>query len=285
MSSDTVHDPRDPHPHDPRAPHAPRGGASVLDQVEGGWHALVAEFVGTLLLVLLAVGTAIFAGRFVGDIGISLAFGFTLLALVYMIGTISGCHVNPAVTLGVLLARRMTPIAAVLYWVAQFAGGIIGAVLLHWIASAVRDPLRGGPFARKAFGSPGWGKNSDLFISASGAFLVEIILTAVLVLVVLGVTHGPGDKPIAGLAIGSALAAIHLIGIPLTGTSVNPARALGPALFADNNALSQTWLFIVAPLCGAIVGAAIHWLLRGEPVLGQARPGRREAEPVGEPVV
>lgn len=145
-----------------------------------------------------------------------------------MIGPVSGCHVNPAVTLGMVLARRMTPIAGVLYWVAQFAGGIIGAVLLHWIASAVRDPLGGGPFARKSFGSPGWGKNSDLFISAGGAFLVEIILTAVLVLVVLGATRGPGTAPIAGLAIGAVLAAIHLVGIPLTGTSVNPAPGARP---------------------------------------------------------
>ena len=279
MSSETVH--------------APRGSASVLDQVEGGWRALVAEFVGTMLLVVLAVGTAIFAGKFVGDVGIALAFGFALLALVYMIGPVSGCHVNPAVTLGMVLARRMTPIVGVLYWVAQFAGGIIGALLLHWIASAVRDPLGGGPFARKSFGSPGWGKNSDLFISASGAFLVEIILTAVLVLVVLGTTHGVGDKPVAGIAIGAVLTAIHLVGIPLTGTSVNPARALGPALFADNNALSQTWLFIVAPLCGAIVAVAIHWLVHGEPETAAAKPGPAagsgsgyvEPEPAGGPVV
>jgi aquaporin Z len=275
MSSETVH--------------APRGGASVLDQVEGGWRALAAEFVGTMLLVVLAVGTAIFAGKFVGDIGIALAFGFTLLALVYMIGPLSGCHVNPAVTLGVVLARRMTPIVGLMYWVAQFAGGIIAAVLLHWVASAVRDPLGGGPFSRKSFGSPGWGKNSDLFISASGAFLVEIILTTVLVLVVLGTTHGKGDKPVAGIAIGAALTAIHLVGIPLTGTSVNPARALGPALFADNNALSQSWLFIVAPLCGAIVAVAIHWLVHGEPEMPNARLARPgpgpgpgpEPEPVG----
>lgn len=202
-----------------------------------------------------------------------------------MIGPVSGCHVNPAVTLGMVLARRMTPIAGVLYWVAQFAGGIIGAVLLHWIASAVRDPLGGGPFARKSFGSPGWGKNSDLFISASGAFLVEIILTAVLVLVVLGSTRGPGTAPIAGLAIGAVLAAIHLVGIPLTGTSVNPARALGPALFADDNALSQTWLFIVAPLVGAIVAVAVHWLVHGEPEMSAARPRRVEPEPADGPAV
>lgn len=252
----------------------PRARTSVLDQVDGGWRSLVAEFVGTMLLVVLAVGTAIFAGKFVGDIGIALAFGFTLLALVYMIGPLSGCHVNPAVTLGVVLARRMTPLAGLLYWVAQFAGGIIGAVLLHWVASAVRDPLGGGPFSRKSFGSPGWGKNSDLFISASGAFLVEIILTAALVLVVLGTTHRLGEKPVAGIAIGASLTAIHLVGIPLTGTSVNPARALGPALFADNNALSQTWLFIVAPLCGAIAAAAIHWVIHGEPEMPAAEPAR-----------
>lgn len=262
--------------------HVPRG-TSVLDEVDGGWRALAAEFVGTLILVVLAVGTAIFAGKFVGDIGIALAFGFALLALVYMIGPISGCHVNPAVTLGMVLSRRMSPIAGVLYWVAQFAGGIIGALLLHWVASAVREPLGGGPFSRKSFGTPGWGKNSDLLISASGAFLVEIILTAVLVLVVLGTTHGTGDKPVAGIAIGAVLTAIHLVGIPLTGTSVNPARALGPALFADNNALSQVWLFIVAPLCGAIIAVAIHWLTHAEPELPTAEPAARPADPLAPP--
>ena len=235
--------------------------ASVIDQVEGGWSALAAEFIGTAILVFFAVGTAVFADASAGVVGIALAFGLTLLALVYAIGAVSGCHVNPAVTLGMVLADRMKPIVGVLYAVMQFAGGIFGALLLYWVSHTVQARA-GGPFSRKSFGSNGYGANSDLGISSGGAFLVEIILTALLVLVVLSVTSGPGVKGLEGVAIGLALTAIHLVGIPLTGTSVNPARALGPAIFADDNALSQVWLFIVAPLSGAIVAVILHRVIR-----------------------
>lgn len=239
-----------------------RPSSSVIDQVEGGWAALAAEFIGTAILVFFAVGTAIFADANAGVVGIALGFGVTLLALVYAIGAVSGCHVNPAVTLGMVLAGRMKPIAGALYAVMQFAGGIFGALLLYWVSHTVRARA-GGPFSRKSFGSNGYGSNSDLGISTGGAFLVEIILTALLVLVVLSVTSGPGVKGLEGVAIGLALTAIHLVGIPLTGTSVNPARSLGPAIFADNNALSQIWLFIVAPLAGSIVAVGLHWIIRG----------------------
>jgi aquaporin Z len=255
-----------------------RAGAakpSFIDKVDGGWPALAAEFFGTLILVFLAVGTAVFADTTAGTVGIALAFGFTLVALVYAIGSVSGCHVNPAVTLGMVLAGRMNAVAGVLYAIAQFAGAIIGALLLYVVSHNVSSRL-GGPFSRKAFGSDGYGSNSDLHISVGGAFVVEIILTAVLVLVVLGVTHGPGVKGLEGVAIGTVLTGIHLVGIPLTGTSVNPARALGPAIFATNNALSQVWLFILAPLVGSIVAVAIHKLLRAKAVPAAAtaaRPG------------
>ncbi|WP_307846785.1 aquaporin [Actinospica durhamensis] len=224
--------------------------------------ALAAEFIGTLILVFFAVGTAVFAGITAGVVGIALAFGFVLIALVYTIGTISGCHVNPAVTLGMVLSGRMKPLCGALYAVMQFAGGIVGALFMYWVSRSVQARL-GGPFRRNSFGANGYGSNSDLHISVGGAFFVEVILTALLVIVVLGVTSGPGVKGLEGVAIGTALTVIHLAGIPLTGTSVNPARSLGPAIFATDNALSQVWLFIVAPLAGSIVAVVVHKVLRG----------------------
>jgi aquaporin Z len=241
---------------------APHPRTSLIGHVDGGWAALIAEFVGTAVLVFFAVGTAVYSDVAAGVVGIALAFGFVLIALVYTIGSISGCHVNPAVTLSMVLSGRMNAICGGLYAIAQFCGGIIGGLLLYWVSHTVAGRT-GGPFSRKAFGSNGYGSNSDLHISAGGAFLVEIILTALLIIVVLGVTHGPGVKGLEGVAIGTALTAIHLVGIPLTGTSVNPARSLGPAIFATDNALSQVWLFIVAPLCGAVLGVLVHSAIRG----------------------
>jgi aquaporin Z len=241
----------------------------LIGRVEHGWSALAAEFFGTLILVFLAVGTAVFADTTAGAVGIALAFGFTLVALVYAIGSVSGCHVNPAVTFGMVLAGRMNAVTGVLYAIAQFAGGIIGALLLFAVSHNVLART-GGPFSRKSFGSNGYGSNSQLHISVGGAFLVEVILTTVLVLIVLGVTHGPGVKGLEGVAIGTVLTGIHLVGIPLTGTSVNPARSLGPAIFATDNALSQVWLFILAPLIGSIVAAVIHKLLRAKRTPGPA---------------
>ncbi|HTJ70575.1 MAG TPA: aquaporin [Actinospica sp.] len=256
MSAPTTTAPRPPLV----AEHRPR--PSLIGNVENGWAALAAEFFGTLILVFFAVGTAVYADAAAGVVGIALAFGFTLIALVYTIGSVSGCHVNPAVTLGMVLSGRMNAVCGALYAIAQFCGGIVGALLLYWVSHSVLARV-GGPFSRGSFGSNGYNANSDLHISAGGAFLVEIILTALLIIVVLGVTHGPGVKGLEGVAIGTALTAIHLVGIPLTGTSVNPARSLGPAIFADNNALSQVWLFIVAPLCGAVVGVLVHTAIRG----------------------
>ncbi|ASY31402.1 MULTISPECIES: aquaporin [Streptomyces] len=241
------------------APSATRSHRAALDVDP---HALAAEFFGTLALVFFAVGVAIFAKPFVGVLGIALAFGFVLLALVYAIGPISGCHVNPAVTLGMVLGRRISPLTGVCYWVAQLAGGVAGAALLAWLARSIPIFKADG---RGSFGTDGYGANSVVHISAGGAFLAETILTALLVFVVLCTTHGKGAKGPAGMAIGLSLAVIHLLGIPLTGTSVNPARALGPAIFADNNALSQVWLFLVAPLAGAVIAVIVHFLTHGLP--------------------
>ncbi|MEV0092932.1 MIP family channel protein [Streptomyces sp. NPDC050738] len=216
---------------------------------------IAAEFLGTLLLVFFAVGAAVLAGEYITAIGIALAFGFTLLALAYALGPISGCHVNPAVTLGMLAARRINLRTAVEYWVAQLLGGIAGAALLFLVAKQVPGLKTSG-----AFGSNGYGDRSDVHINVGGAFIVEVVLTFLLVFVVLAVTHKVAVTGFDGLPIGLALAAIHLIGIPLTGTSVNPARSIGPALFAGTAALSQLWLFILAPLVGGVLAALAHRL-------------------------
>ncbi|WP_055563910.1 MIP family channel protein [Streptomyces atriruber] len=216
-------------------------------------RAVVSEFLGTLLLVFFAVGSAVLGAEFIGTLGIALAFGFTLLALAYTLGPISGCHVNPAVTLGMLVARRIDGRTAVTYWAAQFLGGIAGAALLFLLAKQVP-----GLKTSEAFGSNGYDDRSEVGINLGGAFLAEVVLTFLLVFVVLGVTHRVAVTGFDGLPIGIALAVIHLVGIPLTGTSVNPARSLGPALFAGGAALSQLWLFIVAPLVGGAIAALVH---------------------------
>lgn len=216
-------------------------------------RALASEFLGTLLLVFFAVGCAVLGVEFIGTLGIALAFGFVLLALAYALGPISGCHVNPAVTLGMLCARRIDVATAIGYWVAQFVGGIAGAALLFLLTKQVPGVQTDG-----AFGSNGYGDRSAVHINTGGAFLAEVVLTFLLVFVVLGVTHRVAVVGFDGLPIGIALAVIHLLGIPLTGTSVNPARSLGPALFAGGSALSQLWLFIVAPLVGGLLAALVH---------------------------
>ncbi|NGN64309.1 MIP family channel protein [Streptomyces sp. A7024] len=222
---------------------------------------LVSEFIGTLLLVLFAVGAAVLAAEYIGTLGIALAFGFTLLALAYALGPVSGCHVNPAVTLGMLLSKRIGVNTAVGYWIAQFLGGIAGAALLYLLAKQVP-----GLQTSEAFGSNGFADRSAVHINTGGAFIAEVLLTFLLVFVVLAVTHRSAKLTagFGGLAIGISLAAIHLIGIPLTGTSVNPARSLGPALFAGGQALSQVWLFILAPLVGGALAAAVHAVVHGD---------------------
>lgn len=213
----------------------------------------LAEFLGTALLVFFAVGSAVFGITSIGPVGVALAFGLVLLALAYALGPVSGCHVNPAVTLGVLLARGISIPRAALYWVAQFLGGLAGAALLKLLTSGfgkVTDQTGG-------LGSNNWGKT----ISGPGAFVLEIVLTFLLVFVVLMVTGRAAAPGFAGLAIGFVLTVIHLVGIPLDGTSVNPARSFGPALFNGGTPLSHVWLFIVAPLIGGAIAAAVTPLL------------------------
>ncbi len=224
-----------------------------------------AELLGTGLLVFFGVGVATldFGFKFdgpsiaAGVVATALAFGLVLLALAYVLGPISGCHVNPAVTLGAVLSRRISPIEAVGYWAAQFIGGFLGALLLWGMFST--SPL----YSRSkiGLGTNGWGAVSDIHIGVGGAFLAEVVLTALFVFVVLGVTGKLGNTATAGVVIGLALSVVHLIGIPITGTSVNPARSLGPALIVGGTALSQVWLFIVAPLVGGAVAAALNWVI------------------------
>ncbi|MGB7980043.1 MAG: aquaporin [Candidatus Nanopelagicales bacterium] len=221
---------------------------------------LGAEFVGTFLLVFLAVGAAVFgigggvgadgAGPSSGTVGVALAFGLTVLMLAYAFGPISGTHVNPAVTLGVFLAKRMSAAEAGLYVAAQFAGAIVGGAVLKLFVSSFGVTDRTG----------GLGTNSydNGAINLQGAFVLEVLLTAAFVLVILLVTEKVAAPGFAGLAIGLALTTVHLVGIPLTGTSVNPARSFGPALFAGGDALGQVWLFILAPLVGSVL-AWVAW--------------------------
>src|ERR1051325_9438254 len=215
----------------------------------------VAELVGTFVLVFASCGSAVLAGDKIGFLGVSLAFGLSLLAMVYAIGPISGCHINPAVTVGVLLAGKMEKRFAGGYIVAQILGAIVAAGVLLVIAKGVPggyDPSAAG------FAANGYGNHSPGHYNLLSAFLVEIVLTFFLVFTVLGATDNRAPVGFAGIAIGLVLTLIHLVGIPVTNTSVNPARSIGPAVFVGGWALSQLWLFIVAPLIGAALAAAVY---------------------------
>ncbi len=205
----------------------------------------LAEFIGTLTLVLFGCGAAVLGGENIGQLGIALAFGFAIVAMAYGIGPISGCHVNPAVSLAVFVAGRMSAKDMLLYWAAQFAGALAGAAILMVLAKTGVE---------SGLGRNGWGPGYLGEYSLQAALVFEIVMTALFVVVILGAT-GPGSAPgFAGLAIGITLAVIHIVGIQVTGVSVNPARSFGPALLVGGEALSQLWLFVVAPAIGAVVG-------------------------------
>lgn len=224
-----------------------------------------AELLGTALLVFFGVGVATLMFGFgldggsvaAGVVATALAFGLTLLSLAYVLGPVTGCHVNPAVTMGALLAGRIPVAEAIGYWIAQFVGGIVGALVLWGMFSA--SPLYDRPVT--GLGANGWGKASLIHIGVGGAFLAEVILTAMFVFAVLAATSKAVSPTVAGMVIGLTLTVVHLIGIPITGTSVNPARSLGPALIVGGTALSQVWLFILAPLVGGAVAAGAHLLI------------------------
>lgn len=222
----------------------------------------VAEFIGTAVLVIFGCGSAVAANTLLGgDLGvttplafstllIAFAFGLSIVAMAYSIGNVSGCHINPAVSVGVFCAGKMSLTDFIGYLVAQFLGGIAGAGILTVFFGS-----------NEALGQNGYGEASALGTEMAGAFLVEVVLTFVFVLLILGVTSKEKYGSIAGVVIGLTLVLIHILGIPFTGTSVNPARSFGPALLVGGEALKQVWLFIVAPVVGGILAALVYRFL------------------------
>lgn len=220
---------------------------------------LVAECLGTFWLVAGGCGTAIFAGGSVGFLGVALAFGLTVVTMAYGIGHISGAHLNPAVSLGVFVNGRMTWKEMLCYWCAQIVGAILAGAVLFGLVKAAGMEV--GTFAANGFGEAFAGDAGYHQISMGGAFAVETLLTFVFLMVILGATDQRANTKFAGLAIGLCLTLIHLISIPLTNTSVNPARSISQAIFSDNAlALPQLWLFIVAPLVGAALAGLCYKL-------------------------
>lgn len=218
----------------------------------------VAEFIGTFVLVLFGCGSAAISGGIdgvLGVLGIAFAFGLSIVAMAYSIGNVSGCHINPAVSLGVFLSGKMDAKDFGGYVVAQVLGGLAGAGVLKAIGAMCSPVITG-------LGTNGYGSASYVGLSMAGALIVEIILTFVFVLTILGVTSEEKFGNVAGLVIGLTLAFVHILGIPLTGTSVNPARSLGPAIFAGGEALAQVWVFIVGPLLGAAIAAFVWKALK-----------------------
>ncbi len=226
----------------------------------GGLSPYLAEAVGTFVLVFGGVGTAVLAGPKVGPTGVAAAFGLSLLAMVYAIGPISGCHVNPAVTIGLWLAGKFDGHKIPGYLLGQLSGAIVGAGLVLLIAQGGAD---GYSAAAGGLGANGYAAHSPGGYATGAALLAEAALTGVFVFTVLGATDARAPVGFAGLAIGLALTLVHLIGIPITNTSVNPARSVGPAVFVGGWAMEQLWLFIVAPLLGAAAAAGLYRTLSG----------------------
>jgi aquaporin Z len=229
-----------------------------------------AEFIGTMWLVLGGCGSAVLAAAFpqlgIGFVGVSLAFGLTVLTMAYAIGHISGCHLNPAVSVGLTAAGRFPASELPAYIVAQILGAIAGAGLVYTIAS-------GGPNFSLSSGlaSNGYGEHSPGGYSLLSCFVAEVILTFFFVLIILGSTHRQAPSGFAPLAIGLGLTLIHLIGIPVTNVSVNPARSTGPALIAGGWAIQQLWLFWLAPILGGVFAAAVNSLFERRPELYQTK--------------
>jgi aquaporin Z len=218
-----------------------------------------AEFVGTFVLVMGGVGAAVLAGGKIGFAGVALAFGLSLLAMVYTIGPISGCHVNPAVTFGLWLSGKFEARYMPGYVIAQILGAIVAAGVILAIA---KGGVGGYDAAVGGLGADGYGLHSPGGYNVTAAFISETVMTAFLVITVLGATDVKAPVGFAGLPIGLVLTLIHLVSIPITNTSVNPARSIGPAIFVGGWALSQLWLFIVAPLIGAAIASAAYAIIR-----------------------
>jgi len=221
----------------------------------------ISELIGTMVLVLFGCGSAAVAGPVLGNFGIAMAFGLSIIAMAYVIGDISGCHVNPAVSIGMWIDGRLEAKDLALYIVFQCIGAIIGIALLATIINCA--PSLGG-YTATGLGQNGFGSASSVGLNVVGAIIVEIILTFVFVFTVLGVTKKAENGAVAGIVIGLTLAFVHILGIPLTGTSVNPARSLAPALFLGGQALEQVWVFILAPIVGAVIAGILFKGLTAE---------------------
>lgn len=212
----------------------------------------ISEFVGTMVLVFMGCGSAVFLGAAVGGghLAVAIAFGLSIVAMAYVIGNVSGCHINPAVSLGALLDKRISFSDFCGYVIFQVAGAIAGAAILFAVSNIVGIDHTGALGSNLVAGAGGIG----------GAFLIEGILTFIFVLTILGVTADESKGGVAGIVIGLTLTFVHIVGIPLTGTSVNPARSIGPAIFARGDALTDLWVFIAAPLAGAILAVIVYKL-------------------------
>ncbi len=233
---------------------------------------LGAEFIGTFWLVLGGCGSAMLAAAFpqvgIGLHGVSLAFGLTVLTMAFAIGHVSGCHLNPAVSVGLTVGGRFPAAELVPYIVAQVLGAVVAATVLYFIATGKADAKIGG------FAANGFGEHSPGGYGLGAAFVTEVVMTAMFLLVIMGATDPRAPAGFAPIAIGLCLTLIHLISIPVTNTSVNPARSTGPALFAEGGwALGQLWLFWVAPIVGAAIGAIAYKAIVAEPT-GQTAAAR-----------
>lgn len=221
---------------------------------------LLAELIGTFSLVLFGCGAAVISGvaatgpTGIGLLGISLAFGLAVVAMAYAIGGITGCHINPAITISMLVAGKIKAGDAVNYLIGQFIGATLAAGVLYLVQSG----MPGFTMGEWALGSNGWGEGYLGGYNLTSAFVTETVLTFLFLFVIFATTSKWGNGTMAGLAIGLTLVLIHLVAIPITGTSVNPARSFGPAIFAQGKALSQLWLFVVAPVVGGVL-AAVVW--------------------------
>lgn len=223
---------------------------------------VAAEFIGTLWLVLGGCGSAVLAAAYpelgIGFTGVSLAFGLTVLTMAYAVGHISGCHLNPAVSIGLWAGGRFDKKELLPYIAAQVLGAIAGAGILYVIASGKPGFEMGG------FAANGYGEHSPAGYSLPAALVTEVVMTFIFLIIIMGATHSKAAKGFAGIAIGLGLTLIHLISIPVTNTSVNPARSISQALFAQGWALEQLWLFIVAPIAGAVLAGIVYKMISPE---------------------
>lgn len=231
----------------------------------------IAEFLGTFWLVLGGVGSAVLAGTKVGALGVALAFGLSVLTMVYAVGHISGAHLNPAVTVGLAAGGRFPWRDVLLYVVSQLLGAILASAVILALA---QSSASGYSASIDGLGANGYGDHSPGGYSASGVFLLEVVMSFFFLLVILGVTSRRGAKSFAGVAIGLCLTMIHLVGIPVDNLSVNPARSTGPALFVGGWALGQLWMFWVAPLVGAALAGLLARRLEPDALAAPAEPAR-----------